>query len=212
MTKDFAKPSTTRKAPAKRKPKTAASRGKAERNKKAAPPPPAGKKKLIAGLLVLVCAFGWGLYSLQSIPPTHETSTPASPGKPANKSDTVKTTKEPAQKPEPDSRFQFYDILPESEIVAPKVDTYHFKEKNLDNNVYYIVQTGSFRHAKDAERQKALIAFQGLKANIKKIQNAEGSTWHRVETGPFFDRSEMNSALDKLVAIQIEPLVKKVKH
>ena len=56
-----------------------------------------------------------------------------------------------------------------------------------------------------------MIAFQGLKADIKSVKNDQGSTWHRVSTGPFFNRSKMNSALDKLVSMQIQPLVKKIK-
>jgi cell division protein FtsN len=56
-----------------------------------------------------------------------------------------------------------------------------------------------------------MIAFQGLKADIRSITNEQGSTWHRVSTGPFYNRSKMNSALDKLVSMQIQPLVKKIK-
>jgi cell division protein FtsN len=151
-------------------------------------------------------AFGYGLYLLNSIPETH--SIPAA---------TSQTTNKPAAKMAPkvtqpaEQRFNFYDLLPEHQVVAPKVDAYQFKEKSAEGEFYYVIQTGSFRNYQDAERQKAMIAFQGLKANIQSITNEQGTTWHRVSTGPFYNRSKMNSALDKLVAIQIQPLVKKLK-
>ncbi len=203
MTQDFAKPSTTRKpAGAKKAP------GKKSRPKqgKTPPPPAPGKSrfKLIAFLVLLSATFIGALYYLQTVPPT------------AHVGDEKSTSKKQQTKPKtelavPDQRFKFYDILPETEVVSPKVDAYQFKEKNQDTNIYYLVQTGSFKNPKDAEKQKAIIAFQGLKADIQVVRNQQGSTWHRVVAGPFYTRSEMNSALDKLVAINIEPLVKKVR-
>jgi len=211
MTKDYAKPSTTRK-PGKAKTKAKSgtkARPKAKtrtaKPKKAAP---LSRGKPIFILILLLGAFSYALYYLQSIPPTASTSTKAK-----QKSVSAKTIKEPSQTEtkETSQRFKFYDILPESEVVPPKVEAYHFKEKTQSDKYHYLVQTGSFRQLKDAERQKATIAFQGLKANIKSVEGKNGNKWHRVMTGPFYDRSQMNSALDKLVAINIEPLVKKVK-
>ncbi len=207
MTKDFAKPSTTRKAASKKK-KPVPKRPES----KATPAPQKSRAKLIAVLLVLLLGFGYGLYVLQGIPPTLENMESQSKTQEVTKASPPATNEQKESENDNIKRFKFYDLLPESEVVAPKVEAYRYKEKNLSDDVYYIIQTGSFRSAQDAERQKAMIAFQGLKADIQTVQNAEGSTWHRVVTGPFYNRSEMNSALDKLVAIQIEPLVKKLKH
>mgnify|MGYP000497549333 CR=1 FL=1 len=206
MTKDYAKPSTTRKPTSKAK-KVAAKRPRKTSSKKtSAPPPrPPNKAKLIPLLALLLGGFLYGLYALQSVPPSkhpieQETVT-------SNKAQKIHPETEEA----PAQRFKFYDILPESEVIPPKVDAYTFKEKDQSDSYYYMVQTGSFRSSVDAEKQKATIAFQGLKAQVKPVQSAQGSTWYRVITGPFKTRSEMNSALDKLVAIRIEPLVKKIK-
>ena len=206
MTKDYAKPSTTRKPTSKTR-KAPAKRPRKAGTKKASTPPPSApnKARLIPLLALLLGGFLYGLYALQSVPPS----------KNSVEQETVKSNKTqktpPAIQEVPAQRFKFYDILPESEIIPPKVDAYKFKEKNQSDSYYYLVQTGSFRSSADAEKQKATIAFQGIKARIKPIQSAQGSTWYRVITGPFNTRSEMNSALDKLVAIRIEPLVKKIK-
>ena len=74
----------------------------------------------------------------------------------------------------------------------------------------YVVQSGSFRSKEDAERQRAQIAFQGLRAHVQRIDLDNGSVWYRVNVGPFNSRSQMNSAVDKLVTINIQPLVRKI--
>lgn len=105
-------------------------------------------------------------------------------------------------------RFKFYDMLPESEVVPPTVDEYTPSPANQDFR--YLVQAGSFRTPEDAERQRAEIAFQGLRAKVARIEVEEGNTWYRVNVGPFDSRSQMNSAVDKLVAINVQPLVRKI--
>ena len=218
MTQDYAKPSTTRK-PGQAKKKNGhsdrpPSRDPKPKNKKKNTPVPQDTKpesnkrrKFFAlTLLLLLGAFAYGLYLLQSVPKTHsiQENMPS-----ASIKEPPKT--EPKIKKETENRFNFYDLLPQHEVVAPKVDAYQFREKSAPGEYYYMIQTGSFRNLKDAERQKAMIAFKGLKADINSITNDQGKTWHRVSTGPFYNRSKMNGALDKLVSMQIQPLVKKIK-
>lgn len=212
MTHDYAKPSTT-KEPGKRskersgsrKPK--ASKPTARAHKKSAPPPRAKSTPwVIIACIVIASAFITGLVYLNKVPPTK--STPAAEVNQKTttqqpKPDTTSTTKE---------RFKFYDLLPESEVIPPKVDAYQYKEKGKQIKYEYILQTGSFRNLKDAERQRAMIGFQGLKARIEKIVTDNNSTWYRVQVGPYTSRSKMNSSMDRLVAINIQPLVKKNKR
>ena len=222
MTQDFAKPNTTRKPGDKKKPGSKSNAGsKTKKSKKTtkkassatlknsqpALPPSTNRTKPILSLIILISAFAYGLYYLQSIPPTE--SIPNTPRQNTAKEEIKKQNK--ALEKKPDTRFKFYDLLPESNVETLEVDAYRFKEKNKQTDYTYLVQTGSFRNKKDAERQKATIAFQGIKANIKVVTSSNGKEWHRVMTGPFSNRSKMNSVLDKLVSINIQPLVKKVK-
>jgi len=217
MTQDFAKPSTTRK-PGSKKPKSSSSTKKLPPQKKGVSKPKATlskvttttpkRGKFIFLLFVLLCLFIYGLYLLQNIPPTQVTNHTQSTLKRANPPANIRNKdKQPAVK---EKRFKFYDILPETEVIAPQVDEYHYTEKNAITDFYYFIQTGSFRNIGDAEKQKAQIAFQGLKAKITSVTNSSGTQWHRVMTGPFHNRSTMNAALDKLVSINIEPLVKRI--
>lgn len=106
--------------------------------------------------------------------------------------------------------FQFYEMLPESEVVPPKVEEYDPGPAPAQRAYLYMVQTGSFKGKSDAERQRAQIAFKGLHATIQEITLDSGTIWYRVNVGPFESRSKMNSVVDKLVSINIEPLVRKV--
>lgn len=140
-------------------------------------------------------------------------SLPTSPG-----SQHQPVTEKPAQKPakpaaetarEDDKPgFRFYEMLPESEVVPPKVEEYTPGPTQTDFN--YLLQSGSFRSKEDAERQRAQIAFQGLRASTQRIDLDNGSVWYRVNVGPFTSRSQMNSAIDKLVSLNIQPLVRKI--
>lgn len=220
MTQDFAKPSTTRKPGDKKKPgptsnaKSKTKKGKANTKKSSSATlkqgqatPQAKRTKPTILLILLISAFSYGLYYLQSIPPTKSTQDTIlqAPIKKAAKTQEALTGKKP------DARFKFYQLLPESNIKPSEVDAYKFKEKNKQTDYVYFVQTGSFRNKKDAERQKATIAFKGIKADIEVMTSKSGVAWHRVMTGPYNNRSKMNSVLDKLVSINIQPLVKKVK-
>ena len=238
MTQDFAKPSTTRKPGDKRKPGSKSSTSKKENKAKTKKHPGGTQKassakkttskgansaslkpshpeaapstnrlKPIISLIILVSTFAYGLYYLQSVPPTQS---PISKDLNQKNTQSAKTQDKPQAKT-PDARFKFYDLLPQSNIKAPEVEAYRYKAKNRPSEYTYFVQTGSFRSKKDAERQKATIAFQGIKAKIKEITSDNGSTWYRVTAGPYINRSKMNSTLDKLVALNIAPLVKKHK-
>ncbi len=229
MTKDFAKPSTTKKAdqPMKSATRKKGSSAKAGRHTKKEPvkkpsgatpsvpssdlKPQRSKTPFYVGLVLLIVAFAYGIYFLQSIPPTNVTQKTIDESKAKPKSEpTQKSTKTEPEESDT-KRFNFYDILPNTTVTPPKVEEYQYREKNRSDEYRYMVQTGSFRSIEDAERQKAMIALQGLKSSIRTVRNDQGNVWHRVETGPFNNRSKLNAALDKLVAINIQPLVKKIK-
>lgn len=141
------------------------------------------------------------LNSLPTPEPTRQTNGPAPVTPPAKEQETAAGEKTK-------QRYRFYEMLPESEVVPPKVEEYTPGPAQQDFT--YLIQSGSFRSQKDAERQRAQIAFQGLRANVQRIDLDNGSTWYRVNVGPFNSRSQMNSAIDKLVSINIEPLVRKI--
>lgn len=110
---------------------------------------------------------------------------------PAPVSDRVTPTDDEAElagKPEK-SRFDFFKVLPEMEVVIPEQELSRRAEpsaetvpgKALDS---FVLQAGSFRNAGDAEQMKARLALLGSVANIQTV-TVNDETWHRVRLGPF---------------------------
>lgn len=166
--------------------------------------------KWILSLAVVGCFIGFIVY-LNTLPggneplapkPTSTESQAAEPTKP------VKPAPEPTTAKQEKQKFRFYDMLPESEVATPEVNEYTPGPNIQDFD--YIVQAGSFRSQKDAERLRAEIAFQGLRAHVQTVEQDNGGVWYRVNAGPFKSRSNMSSAVDKLVSIDIQPLVRKI--
>lgn len=159
---------------------------------------------LILGLLAGLAGFA---YWLKQQPARTPAQTPTQPAATASKPKPAvpKTQKTPADRPD----FTFYDMLPESKVVAPKrVDAYTPPEDT--SNTRWILQTGSFRTEQQAETQKAQIAMLGLRTQITKIETDKHDIWYRVETETFTSRSKMNAAFDKLTSVNIKPITRKV--
>lgn len=142
--------------------------------------------------------------------------------------------------------FEFYTLLPETEVIAPgvapastvdkpaaavtddttddeKVDdpiaqviaanmrpqeqvTTAQQAANDDEDARYVLQAASFRELGDAEQLRERLRNLSLLAQISEIQ-ANGSTWHRVQVGPYDDTRELNRAQDLMTTQGIEPLL-----
>lgn len=138
----------------------------------------------------------------------------------------VKETREPekpveekALPPEPESRFAFYEMLPNYEIVVPKDPPPASKPNakkepppQIDQPGKYIIQAGSFRSYKDADRRKASMALLGIVSRIEKVTiGADGQTWFRVLVGPNADLNKVNEMRAKLQNNGIDNLLIRVK-
>ena len=208
MSRDYARKDRPAKASA-----TSRTKPARQTKPKAARPKPKASARAQHGSLSLkwilslaaVGGFIGFIFYLNSLPANPGSQPQAVSEKPAPKS-----AKTPAEttKQEDKPGFRFYEMLPESEVVPPKVEEYTPGPTQTDFN--YLLQSGSFRSKEDAERQRAQIAFQGLRASTQRIDLDNGSVWYRVNVGPFTSRSQMNSAIDKLVSLNIQPLVRKI--
>lgn len=108
--------------------------------------------------------------------------------------------------------FEFYTLLPESEVVAPQVESYKSTSKSASSDVSYLLQAGSFRNRADADRLRASLILQGLDSKMTPVTSKNGTLWHRVVVGPFTTRSQINRAQDILAAKNTESLLIKITH
>ncbi|MCI0509094.1 sporulation related protein [Chromohalobacter marismortui] len=127
--------------------------------------------------------------------------------------------------------FEFYTLLPESEVIAPKVDrttappsssgedAAASDDKRADDVVAdpsadglkYMLQAASFRNVADAKRLASRLQDLGLIAKITTVQTASDEIWHRVQVGPYQDTHELTRAQDLMVTQGIEPLLIKLQ-
>ncbi len=196
-----------------RKRKPAARKGSSSKAKSAPPAKTAkrGMPWLIIVSLILVGGFGFGLYKLAFVKPdpvanqqTVKQSGPATTTKDVKKSDATK----PANARD---SFDFYKMLPESEVVPPEVEAYKSTPKSAKNHSRYLLQAGSFRNGSDADSLRAKLILLGMpNVTTSKVKSSSGSIWYRVRVGPFNSRSKLNKAQDQMVRMSLQPLQVKI--
>jgi cell division protein FtsN len=139
---------------------------------------------LAAGLSLSVCVLIWQNYREKSA----ATATPETP-KPEPRAVAATDTEEPAKS------FDFYDRLPNFEVVVPEKDREVARER--DNSPattrpgVYVLQAGSYRRQEDADRIQAQLRKQGIDANVQRVA-VDDDVWHRVRIGPISDLTELN--------------------
>ncbi|GGO78287.1 hypothetical protein GCM10011348_09850 [Marinobacterium nitratireducens] len=178
---------------------------------RSAPPPRRAPRTLLLVTLVAVGGLGWGLYQLTGMQSPAATQSLTVPAPPAPTPAPVVTAKPepapaPAEVPEAQRRFEFYEMLPRSEVEAPKVDAYKSTPRTAKLEHSYLLQAGSFRNPADAERMRAQLLLAGLpNVTTSRVVGSNG-TWYRVRTGPFTNRQELNKAENKMVKLSIQPM------
>jgi cell division protein FtsN len=110
--------------------------------------------------------------------------------------------------------FDFYEMLPKYEVVIPEQDARGGAAPAVvagpvEKPGAYILQAGSFRNHKDADRVRALIAMQGVESKIQKV-TIDKDTWHRVRVGPITNLQRLEDTRSKLRQAQIDALVIRV--
>jgi cell division protein FtsN len=86
------------------------------------------------------------------------------------------------------SRYDFFTVLPEMEVVVPEQEVEKSQATGQPADPAqaagsYILQVGSFQARPDAEQMKAKLALLGMVAQIQTVAVKE-TTWHRVRVGP----------------------------
>ncbi len=119
-------------------------------------------------------------------------------------SDIENSFNEPEQKVE----ITFPKLLKEFQV---RTDTSIYKiapKKNIDNTIGsdFLYQTASFRNPLDAQKLRAKLLLNNLKADIK-IKTLNKVQWHRVLIGPFEDKDSADQAISKLNELSI-PAIK----
>ena len=105
-------------------------------------------------------------------------------------------------------RFDFYTLLPNQDLdFSSDIEPAELREKTSSDD-QFILQAGSFRAEKDADRRRGELALLGLEATIELTRGSNG-VWYRVYLGPFESRSAMAKARSMTAQQSIDTLLMK---
>jgi len=155
------------------------------------------------GLLIgLVAGLGAGL-ALYYFDPRTPPAAPAEPG-PASARE--------AAADEPAERYDFYEMLPNFEVVVPEREAPVRRGEPaapVERAGAYVLQVGSYRKFEEADRVRAQLALQGIESKVQRV-SVDNDTWHRVRVGPITDLGELNRVRDRLREAEMDLLVIRV--
>lgn len=167
---------------------------------------PKSESRISSGLLGLVAGFaaGFGAAVLLQVgvpKKTEQANTVVEQPKPQPETEQPKDEKR---------TFDFYEMLPNFEVVIPEQD----KDVRRSGEVakveqpgVYVLQAGSFRNAADADRLRAQLALIGLESDVQTVTIDDNQTWHRVRIGPYTSLERLNAARKRLADNEIQALV-----
>lgn len=108
----------------------------------------------------------------------------------------------------PPQRFDFYDMLPNFEVVIPDQEsdvTTDTEPQAVREPGVYVLQVGSFSRFEDADRRRAQLALQGIESSIQRV-SIDDRTYHRVRIGPIDDLTKLNVLRSRLRRANIDAL------
>ncbi len=117
--------------------------------------------------------------------------------------------------PPPKPRFDFYNLLPEMEVIVPEQQisgpATRQGVKQVEKPGTYLLQAGSFRSDRQADQLRAKLALLGLETSIQTVSIDSRQAWHRVRVGPFDNLSDLNAARNLLKKNGVDAILIRIK-
>ncbi|GGB62922.1 cell division protein FtsN [Shewanella inventionis] len=150
-------------------------------------------------VLALVAGFGYFLWSINGSSETQVTEPVQQP-----KKKTVKAEAEPKAEVKKVAKPDPNELPPMPQEEWTYLEELENKEVEIDlpatgvvSSGIYQMQCGSFRQESQANEMKARIAFQGMEAQVRRSEGANG-IWYRVVLGPFPSKREAETNRHKM--------------
>ena len=141
-----------------------------------------------------------------------ERSTRAAPKEPQSLSEPVASAVdkngEVAEVAKRERRFDFYDMLPNFEVIIPEQEpdvSADTQPQPVVSPGIYVLQAGSFSEFADADRRRAELALHGIESRVQRV-TIDDRTYHRVRIGPIDDLQELNILRSRLRQAKIDVL------
>jgi len=179
------------------------------------------------GILVgaVAASLGWmKQYGVVPPPPVAQQAVKPQSAPPAAPAEPVPEAPQPP-------RFDFYTLLPEQEVVIPEQEISRSSTPaptvpasppkpasavvpEATGQSIFLLQMGSFRTLKDADRHKASLAMQGVSADIQTVTVSGPTgqnTVYRVRGGPY-GRDQARSLHETLKSNKIDSIVIRIQQ
>jgi len=139
-------------------------------------------------------------------------STPSKRDVQVIKKESSKKTSKPESKKDSGVQYEFYTVLPKSEVVIPDQEIIkREKQSEAGKPKYkYLLQAGSFRKRDEAESLKARLALLGVESNVQKVE-VNGDDWHRVRIGPLASIREINGIRNRLLNNDVSAILIRIR-
>jgi len=144
---------------------------------------------LSLGLVVAIGVYLEVPLRMRAAEPTPTaTAPPAAQRSAARASQRVAAASAPRETP-PENRFDFYEILPQAEVVVSEDATpvRGAKPRPAQTPGSFLLQAGSFSAAADADRLKANLALLGIESHVQRVTLDGDDVFNRVRIGPIDD-------------------------
>ncbi|HET7609941.1 MAG TPA: SPOR domain-containing protein [Gammaproteobacteria bacterium] len=167
--------------------------------------------------LGLVVAIGVYLRAPSAARPEAPAETLATAERPASRPASRTTSAQPERGAEAENRFEFYEILPQYEVVvgddAPATGTAsataNTRRRPAATPGSYLLQVGSYGAAADADRIQASLALLGFESHVQRA-TLDGNVFNRVRIGPIVDLDAAKRTQRQLRAAGYDPLLMQV--
>lgn len=106
----------------------------------------------------------------------------------------------PQQTVAEETTFDFYEVLPEFEVVVPEsaeAQARDIRDAAIERSGSFVVQVGAFRTREDADRRQAEIALLGFESSLQRVA-VDDDVYHRVRIGPITELAELNRVRRRL--------------
>jgi cell division protein FtsN len=114
---------------------------------------------------------------------------------------------------EDENRFEFYDILPQREVVVPESNEPARRRDRRQAPAAapgsYLIQAGSFSAAADADRLQASLGLLGFESHVQRVR-IDDAIFNRVRIGPIDDEATAKRVQRRLRDAGIDSLLMQV--
>ena len=167
--------------------------------------------------LGLVVAIGVYLRTPSGTRATAPAAPLAAAERPASRPSPRAATAQAERGAESEKRFEFYEILPQFEVVvgddAPATGaaaaTANTRRRSAETPGSYLLQVGSYGAAADADRIQASLALLGFESHVQRA-TLDGNVFNRVRIGPIVDLDTAKRTQRQLRAAGYDPLLMQV--